>query len=167
MIINKVIINKVNISLVGNLSLIVSLLFSNLRGKYFVALFSLHDFATRFCKWHTILFNGRVNINHLFFFFSSTSKIEVQLTCLNSKSLQSCLTFVTLWTVAYQALLFLGLSRQESWSGLPYPPPGNLPQPGIKPTSLMSPTLTFGFFTTSIYNVILVLSIQHNDLIYV
>ena len=46
---------------------------------------------------------------------------------------------VTLWTVAHQAPLSLGFSRQEYWSGLPCPPPGDLPDPGIKPTSLTSP----------------------------
>ena len=44
-------------------------------------------------------------------------------------------TLVTLWTVACQALLSMGLSRQEYWSGLPFPPPGDLPDPGIKPRS--------------------------------
>ena len=43
--------------------------------------------------------------------------------------------FVTLWTVTHQAPLSTGLSRQEYWSGLPFPPPGDLPDPGIKPTS--------------------------------
>ena len=57
--------------------------------------------------------------------------------------------FATLWTVAHQAPLFLGLSRQEYWSGLPCPPPGDLPNPGIKPASLTSPALAAGFFTTS------------------
>ena len=46
--------------------------------------------------------------------------------------------FVTLWTVAYQAPLSMEFSRQESWSGLPFPSPGDLPNPGIKPGS---PTL--------------------------
>ena len=41
------------------------------------------------------------------------------------------------------------LSRQEYWSGLPFPTPGDLPNPGIKPTSLVSPALAGGFFTTS------------------
>ena len=49
--------------------------------------------------------------------------------------------FATLWTVAHQALLSMELSRQEYWSGLPCPPPGDLPYPGIKPTSLKSPEL--------------------------
>ena len=41
----------------------------------------------------------------------------------------------------------MGFSRQEYWSGLPCPPPGDLPNPGIKPTSLMSPALAGRFFT--------------------
>ena len=43
----------------------------------------------------------------------------------------------------------MGLSRQVYWSGLPCPPPGDLPNPGIKPTSFMSPALASGFFTAS------------------
>ena len=54
--------------------------------------------------------------------------------------------FVTPWTVAHQAPLSMGFSRQEYWSGLPCPSPGDLPDPGIKPTS---PALAGGFFTTS------------------
>ena len=55
---------------------------------------------------------------------------------------------MTPWTVARQAALSRGFSRQEYWSGLPCPPPGDLPDPGIEPRSLMSPELTGGFFTT-------------------
>ena len=55
--------------------------------------------------------------------------------------------FVTLWTVTHQAPLSVGFSRQEYWSGLPCPPPGDLPNPGIEPVSLMSPALTSGLFT--------------------
>ena len=58
--------------------------------------------------------------------------------------------FVTLWTVARQAPLSMGFSKQECWSGLPCPPPGDLPDPGIKPASLMSPALEGGFFTTGV-----------------
>jgi len=57
--------------------------------------------------------------------------------------------FATLWTRACQAPLSMGFSRQEYWSGLPCPPPGDLPNPGIEPKSLMSPALTGRFFTTS------------------
>ena len=49
--------------------------------------------------------------------------------------------FVTPWTVAHQAPLSMGFSRQEYWSGLPCPPPGDLPSPGIKPMSPASPAL--------------------------
>ena len=57
--------------------------------------------------------------------------------------------FATLWTVACQAPLSMGFSRQESWSGLPGPPPGDLPNPGIEPESPVSPALADGFFTAS------------------
>ena len=57
--------------------------------------------------------------------------------------------FVTLWIVACQAPLSMGFSRQEYWSGLPCPLPGDLPYPGIEPASLMSPALAGGLFTTS------------------
>ena len=57
--------------------------------------------------------------------------------------------FVTQWTAAYHVHLFMGFSRQEYWSGLPCPLPGDLPDPGIEPASLMSPALTGEFFTTS------------------
>ena len=53
--------------------------------------------------------------------------------------------FATPWTVAHQVPLSIGFHRQEYWSGLPFPPPGHLPAPGIKPAS---PALAGGFFTT-------------------
>ena len=46
-----------------------------------------------------------------------------------------CLTLTTPWTVAHQAPLSIGFSRQEYWSGLPFPSPWDLPDPGIKPRS--------------------------------
>ena len=57
--------------------------------------------------------------------------------------------FATLWTVAHQPPLSMGFSRQEYWSGLPCPPPGDLSNPGIKSASLTSPALAGGFFTAS------------------
>ena len=55
-----------------------------------------------------------------------------------------CLTLATPWTVAYQASPSMGFSRQEYWSGLPFPSPGDLPDPGIEPQSpaLEADTLT-------------------------
>ena len=65
---------------------------------------------------------------------------------LKCKFPQSCPTlFVTPWTVACQAPLSRDFCRQEYWSGLPFPFPRDLPNPGIKPTS---PALAGGFFTT-------------------
>ena len=57
--------------------------------------------------------------------------------------------FATLWTLARQAPLSTGILQAECWSGLPWPPPGDLPNPGTEPASLMSPTLAGRFFTTS------------------
>ena len=54
-------------------------------------------------------------------------------------------SFVTPWTLAHQALLFMGFSSQEYWSGFPFPPPGDLPDPGMEPSS---PAVAGGFFTT-------------------
>ena len=59
---------------------------------------------------------------------------------MRARALQSCPTpWETLWTAARQAPLSMGFSRQEPWSGLPCPPPGDLPDPGIEPTSLKPP----------------------------
>ena len=56
-------------------------------------------------------------------------------------------SFAAPWIFSCQALLSMGFSRQEYWSGLPFPPPGDLPNPGIKP---MSPALAGRFFTTEL-----------------
>ena len=56
--------------------------------------------------------------------------------------------FVVLWTIAHQVLLSMGISGKEYWSGLPCPSPGDLPNPGTEPTSLMFPALAGSFFTT-------------------
>ena len=64
--------------------------------------------------------------------------------------LLSCVQLLaTSWTVAHQAPLSLEFSRQEFWSGVPFPPLGDLPNPGIKPTSLASPLVAVRFLTTS------------------
>ena len=59
--------------------------------------------------------------------------------------------FATPWTIANQALLSMGFSRQEYWSVFPWSPPGDLPNPGIEPVSLISPAFAGGFFTASAY----------------
>ena len=59
-----------------------------------------------------------------------------------------CLTLVTPWNVACQTPLPTGFPRQEYWSALLFPTSGDLPNPGIEPTSSVSPALVGGFFTT-------------------
>ena len=66
-------------------------------------------------------------------------------TCVCARA-QSCPTFRDPWTVALQAPLSIEFSRQEYWSGLPFPTLGHLPNPGIKSTS---PAMAGGFFTTA------------------
>ena len=72
-----------------------------------------------------------------------TVSAKFPLHLINTKTLHACMLscfsgvqlFATLWTVALQAPLFVGFSRQEHWRGLPFPFPGDLPNPGIKPGS--------------------------------
>ena len=80
--------------------------------------------------FHTVksLINEKVLILHFKILMKVKSFSRVQL-------------FVTPWTVAYQALRSMGFSRQEYWSGLPCPPPGDLPDLGIKLASPVSPVL--------------------------
>ena len=60
---------------------------------------------------------------------------------------QLCPTLRSPWTIACQAPLSMKFSRQEYWSGLPFPIPGDIPNPGIEPMSLASPVLAGRFFT--------------------
>ena len=107
---------------------------------------------------HLVLneFELNQNIPGAYFTDKCCSSFTTDLSASNALSLQSVLytadacmlshfscaqLFVTLWTVACQAPLFIGFSRQEHWSGLPCTPPGNLPDPGIEPTSPEAPAL--------------------------
>ena len=64
--------------------------------------------------------------------------------------LSSVWPFATPWTVARQAPLSMGFPRQEHWSRLPFPPPGDLPTPRTEPGSLVSPVSSGGFFTAAL-----------------
>ena len=75
-------------------------------------------------------------------------QISVMCVCMLSR-FSRVLLFETLWTEARQTPLSMGFSKQEYWSGLPRPPPGDLPDSRIEPASLMSPALAGRFFTTS------------------
>ena len=63
--------------------------------------------------------------------------------------LHVCMLSCSVLSDSHQAPLAIGFSRQEYWSGLPCPPPGDLLHPGTEPASLTSPALGGGFFTTS------------------
>ena len=86
-----------------------------------------------------------LEVSSLFWIILSVSSCVCMLSHFNHVWL-----FVSLWTVTPQAPLSLVYSRQESWNGMPCPPPGHLPNPGIKPVSLMSPTLAGKSFTTGV-----------------
>ena len=75
-------------------------------------------------------------------------KLKYLLACVLSRFSHDRL-FMTLWTVALQAPLSMGFTRQEYWSGLPCLPPEDLPNPVIKPLSPISPALAGRFFTSS------------------
>ena len=68
-----------------------------------------------------------------FFFFNSTHSILTMV--VGGLVAKSCLTYATSWTVSWQAPLSMRFPRQEYWSVLPFPSPGDLPNTGIKPTS--------------------------------
>ena len=80
--------------------------------------------------------------------------------------LYSCSTLCNPWTIACQAPLSVRFSRQEYWSGLPCPPSGNLPDPGIKPTFPVSPALAGGFFTTELPRKLTTLSLKAHPVAY-
>ena len=60
-----------------------------------------------------------------------------------------CPTLATPWTIACQASLSMGFPQQEYWTGLPFPPPRDLPNPRMETASLVSPALAGGFFTSN------------------
>ena len=66
--------------------------------------------------------------------------------CVCAKSLQLCLALYDPVDYSPPAPLSMRFSRQEHWNGLPCPPPGDLPDPGVEPISLISPALVGGFF---------------------
>ena len=69
--------------------------------------------------------------------------------CVCAQSLSHVQLFGPPWTPTHQTPLSMEFSRQEYWNGLPFPTPGDLPDPGMKPLSLMSPALASGFFITA------------------
>ena len=122
------------------------------REAWCAAVHGVTKIQTRLSDWTT-----KTTISHLkVFTFNHISKVSFaiygniftsfeHLCCVYA---QSWWLFVTPYTIAHQVLLSMGFPRQGWWNGLPFPSPGDLPDPGIKPKSLKSPTLAGGFFTT-------------------
>ena len=74
-----------------------------------------------------------LDLENLLSLWEEPGKLKKEVTCAQSHS--RIQLSGTPWTAAHQAPLSMGLSRQEYWSGLPFPPPGDLPDPGLNPTS--------------------------------
>ena len=75
---------------------------------------------------------------------------HISCVCVHVQSLSHVWLFSTPWTVAHQAPLSMGFPRKEYWSGLPFPTPGDLPDPGTEPESPASPALPGGFCTNQV-----------------
>ena len=94
----------------------------------------------------------KMSLSHLQHVFTHTHTLTHTRVCVHTCMLSHfsrVWLFATLWTIACQAPLSMGSSRQEYWSGLSCPSPGDLPSPGIKPMSLTFPALAGRFITTS------------------
>ena len=135
--------------------------------KYKLSILQLHSTETHmcFCSYSTFKLNHvsrlscevleKYNLCH----FSISSLVEQNHTIFRAEryttmhvcaQLLSCVQLLaTPWTVAHQAPPSLEFSRQEFWSRVLFPPPGDLLNPGIKPASLASPLLAVRFLTTS------------------
>ena len=109
-------------------------------------IFSLNLEKWKSCLWVSFLSIFRRSV--LFVHYLFISFIMLTKSCMLS-GFSFVHLFEMLWKVARQTPLSIRFSRQEYWSGLPCPPPGDLPDPGMEPVSLMSPALAGGFFTTS------------------
>ena len=110
-------------------------------------MFSFMKLSTEFVKMIKNIHKGG-NISGYFFLICMQDLSVGVYVCVFSRSVLSD-SFATPWTVTGLAPLSMGFPRQEYWSRLPFPTPADLPDPGIKPTSLVSPAWTGRFFTTA------------------
>ena len=110
--------------------------------------FSYFDFASFIALYvtHMISLSDFYHI-HLFFTFMIFHAFKFK-KWQEAQSLSYVQLLVTLWTVTRHAPLSMGLSGKEYWSGLPFPPPGDLPDLGIVPVSPVPPAFVGRFFTT-------------------
>ena len=121
---------------------------------YYLEFFSTYLWGVVTSKLSVNSWRARNNPARKFVFFSKhhsvlgTEDLWYSLACLWPHSLSCVWPFGSPWTVACQDPLSMGFLKQEYWSGLPSPPPGDLLNPGIEPMSPVAPALKGGFFTT-------------------
>ena len=132
----------------------LNILEQQLQGKTGYFYLWSHDSKNKNWKLKEETYLIRYTISHLRQFIYTEKNFEERIEkdlVLWTACVPSCFspTLATLWTVTCQAPLSTGFSRQDYSSGLPCPPPGDLPDSKIKSTSLMSPALAGGSFTTS------------------
>ena len=116
-----------------------------------------HDLVTEYAVNTHVLITLILQLKFCYIFFSSIylliylSKIHLTFCAFQSKlQIYSVMSdFVSLWTISRQSPLSMEFSRQEYWSEVPFPPPGGLLDPGIKPMSLAFLALAGEFFTTT------------------
>ena len=123
----------------------------------FVFLFSLGQVFILMIFCHLFFFESWLEAHCIYVYYLSSSLLLFPAYLTPSNVPCECVlshfsrvpVCATLWVVAHQAPLSMRFSRQECWSRLPCPPPGDLPNPGTVPTCLMSPALAGTFLTTS------------------
>lgn len=102
------------------------------------------DATKNYYGYHFTVYKSKYYAVHL-----NLLQCYMSIMCVCAQLLSCVQIHVAPWTVACQALLSMEFPRQEYWSGLPFPPPGDLPDSGVKPMSLVSSVLAGGFFTIS------------------
>ena len=113
------------------------------RAWYMVSIWNLVSY--NYCRWDAVYHLSKSTLSE-----ANLHGFDAWLCCLAGMRACACLIMsdsATPWTVTHQAPLCMGFSRQEYWSGLPCPTPGDLFNPGIEPASLISPALAGRFFT--------------------
>ena len=104
-----------------------------------------HTHTYIYIVWYYLMKNCLASLTSAWVYFRWMPRKNA---CMHTQSLSHVQLFVTPWTVVCQAPLSTEVSRQKYWSGLPFPTPGDLLDPGIKPASPVSYALVSGFFTT-------------------
>ena len=102
-----------------------------------------------YAKWSKSGREWQMLYDIMYMWTVNTKLIDTEDMCLHAKSFSCVQLSATPWTVAHQAPLSMGFSKQEYWSGLPCPLPADLHYPGIEPASHISPALAGRSFTTS------------------